>query len=270
MPIDGKTLRGTIPPGKRQGVHLLAAYLPQQGIVLFQVEVGCKENEIVAAPGVLKSVDLGGKIVTGDAMFAQRELSQLIVERGGEYLWMVKDNQSSLREEIAAAFEIEQGHTRLPLMKNDFTQAQTIEKGHGPIEERRLRATSQMKGYLKWPHLEQVLKIERRVEEISTGHRREEVSYGVTSLMREEASASRMMEIVRGHWGIENGLHYRKDKTLKEDCCRLKVGEEAQVMAVINNLVIGLVLRQGIKNLAAARRSYNANPLEALNLILRR
>jgi predicted transposase YbfD/YdcC len=270
MPIDGKTLRGTIPPGKTQGVHLLAAYLPHQGIVLFQVEVGCKENEIVAAPRVLKSVDLQGKIVTGDAMFAQRELSQLIVERGGEYLWTVKDNQSSLREEIEMAFEIEEGHTRLPAMSNDFTQAETIEKGHGRIEERRLTATSQMKGYLKWPHLQQVFKIERRVEEISTGHRREEVSYGVTSLMREEASASRLMEIVRGHWGIENGLHYRKDKTLKEDGCRLKVGEAAQVMAVINNLIIGLVLRQGINNLAAARRSYSAYPLEALNLILRR
>lgn len=270
MPIDGKTLRGTIPPGKTQGVHLLAAYLPAEGIVLFQVEVASKENEIVAAPRVLKSVDLKGKIVTGDAMFAQRDLSELIVERGGEYLWTVKDNQSSLREEIETAFEIEEGHTRLPGMKNDFTQAETIEKGHGRIEQRRLMVTSQMKGYLKWPHLEQVFKIERRVEEISTGHRREEVSYGVTSLRREEASASRLMEIVRGHWGIENGLHYRKDKTLKEDGCRLKIGEAAQVMAVINNLIIGMVLRQGIKNLAAARRSYNAYPLEALNLILRR
>jgi predicted transposase YbfD/YdcC len=270
MPIDGKTLRGTIPPGKTQGVHLLAAYLPAEGIVLFQVEVGCKENEITAAPRLLKSVDLKGKIVTGDAMFAQRDLSELIVERGGEYLWAVKDNQSSLREEIEAAFEIEQGHSRLPVMKNDFSHAETIEKGHGRIEVRRLTVTSQMKGYLKWPHVEQVLKIERRVEEISTGQRREEVSYAITSLTREEASASRLMEIVRGHWGIENGLHYRKDKTLKEDGCRLKIGEAAQVMAVINNLIIGMVMRQGIKNLAAARRSYNAHPHEALNLILRR
>src|SRR4029078_8306969 len=72
MPIDAKTLRGTIPPGKTQGVHLLADYLPQQGIVLFKVEVECKENEIVAAPRVLKSVNLKGKIVTGDAMFGQK------------------------------------------------------------------------------------------------------------------------------------------------------------------------------------------------------
>jgi len=270
LSIDGKTLRGTIPPGKTQGVHLLAAYLPGEGIVLMQVEVGCKENEIVAAPKVLKSLDLKGKVVTGDAMFAQHELSKLVVEQGGEYVWTVKDNQASLRAEIEAAFEIEEGKTALSAMKNDFTRAQTVEKGHGRIEARRLTATSQMKGDLPWPYLEQVLKIERQVEDLSSGKQRREVSYGVSSLTTEEASASRLMEIVRGHWGIENGLHYRKDKTLGEDGCRLKRGEAAQAMAVINNLVVGLVLWQGSKNLAAARRHYNAYPLEALNLILRR
>lgn len=270
LPIDGKTLRGTIPTGQTQGIHLLAAYLPQQGIVLMQVEVDGKENEIVAAPRVLKSVDLQGKIVTGDAMFAQRGLSEVVVEGGGEYLWTVKDNQATLRAEIEAAFEIEEGQTELPMMKNDFSHAETIEKGHGRIEVRRLTVTSQMKGYLQWPHLEQVFRIEREVEEISTGKQRREVSYGVTSLMREEASAARLMEVVRGHWGIENGLHYRKDKTLREDACRLKRGEAAQVMAVINNLIIGLVLKQGMRNLAWARRMYSAYPLEALKLVLRR
>jgi predicted transposase YbfD/YdcC len=270
IPLDGKTLRGTIPPGQTQGVHLLAAYLPGEGIVLMQVEVGSKENEIVAAPKVLRSLDLKGKVVTGDAMFAQRELSELVVKSGGEYVWTVKDNQASLRVEIEAAFEIEAGRTALPVMKNDFSQAETVEKGHGRIEVRRLTATSQMKGYLAWPHLEQVFKIEREVEEISSGKQRQEVSYGVSSLTREEASAARLMEIVRGHWGIENGLHYRKDKTLREDACRLRRGEAAQAMAVINNLIVGLVLRQGRKNLAEARRHYGAYPLEGLNLILRR
>lgn len=201
MPLDGKSLRGTIPPGKTRGVHLLAAYLPSEGIVLFQVEVGSKENEIVAAPRLLKGVDLKGKIVTGDAMFAQRELSQLVVEGGAEYVWTVKDNQSTLRADIEAAFEIEEGKTALKAMKNDFSRAETIEKGHGRIEERRLVATSLLKGYLQWPSLEQVFKIEREIEEISTGKKRSEVSYGVTSLTREEARAERLMEIVRGHWG---------------------------------------------------------------------
>ena len=237
---------------------------------MLQVEVNGKENEIVAAPRVLKSVDLQGKIVTGDAMFAQRDLSEIVVEGGGEYVWTVKDNQATLREEIEAAFEIEEGQTKLPEMKNDFSHAETIEKGHGRIEVRRLIETMQMKGYLQWPHIEQVCRFEREVEEISTGKQRREVSYGVTSLMREEASAARLMEVVRGNWGIENGLHYRKDKTLREDACQLKRGEAAQVMAVINNLIIGLVLKQGMRNLARARRMYSAYPLEALKLVLRR
>jgi len=197
-------------------------------------------------------------------------LSELIVEGGGEYLWTVKDNQSALREEIEAAFEIEEGMTKLKKMENDFERAKTIEKGHGRIEERRLTVTSQMKGYLEWPGLEQVFKIERRVEEVTTGKVREEVSYGVTSLRREEATASRLMEIVRGHWEIENGLHYRRDKTMKEDECRLRRRKAAEVMAVINNLIIGMVLGEGMKNLARARRHYCARPLEALDLILRR
>ena len=98
----------------------------------------------------------------------------------------------------------------------------------------------------------------------------EEIGYAVTSLTRQEASAERLLELVRGHWGIENELHYRRDRTLREDDCRLRQGEAAQVMAILNNLVIGLVLRQGLKNLPDARRRYNAHPQEALNLVLRR
>jgi hypothetical protein len=85
--LDGKTLRGTIAAGQTRGQHLLAAYLPAEGWVLLQVEVEGKENEITAAPRVLKCLDLRGKIVTGDAMFAQRELSLQIIEARGNYIW---------------------------------------------------------------------------------------------------------------------------------------------------------------------------------------
>lgn len=88
--LDGKALRGTIPAGQTQGLHLLAAYLPEAGIVLMQMEVGAKENEISAAPRLLKSIDLRGKIITGDAMFAQKQLSRQVIEAGGDYVWSVK------------------------------------------------------------------------------------------------------------------------------------------------------------------------------------
>lgn len=268
--LDGKALRGTIPAGQTQGLHLLAAYLPDEGIVLCQVEVASKENEIVAAPRLLKSVDLKGKILTGDAMFAQRGLSRQIVEAGGDYLWTVKANQASLRSDIEALFEIEGGKTKLKVMSNDFQHAQTTDKEHGRLEQRAITTSSMLAVQVDWPGLCQVFKIQRDVEELLSGKKRSEIVYGVTSLSRKQASAEKLLEMVRKHWVIENGLHYRRDWTLREDYCRLRIGEAAQAMAIINNLIVGLALRQGFKYLPDARRKYNAQPLEALKLILRR
>jgi predicted transposase YbfD/YdcC len=268
--VDGKALRGTIRGGQRQGLHLLAAYLPDDGIVLMQMEVGSKENEIATAPRLLKSLDLRGKVVTGDAMFAQRELSRQVVEAGADYVWTVKDNQANLRAEIAALFEIEEGHTRLKRISNDLERAQSIDKQHGRLEHRRITTSSLLAGQWDWPGLRQVFKIEREVEQLTSGKKRSEVSYGISSLSRKQADARKMLETVRKHWMIENGLHYRKDWTLREDYCRLRIGDAAQVMAVINNLVVGLALRQGFKYLPDARRKYSAQPLEGLKLILRR
>ena len=105
--LDGKTLRGTIPLGQTRGVHLLAAYLPGEGLVLMQVEVDSHENEIVAAPQVLKRLDLQGKIVTGDALLTQRKLAQQIVEARGDYVFPVKDNQPHLLADIQTLFALE-------------------------------------------------------------------------------------------------------------------------------------------------------------------
>jgi len=268
--LDGKALRGTIPAGQRQGVHLLAAYLPDAGVVLMQMEVASKENEIVAAPRLLKSVDLRGKIITGDAMFAQRELSRQVVEAGGDYVWSVKENQPALRSDIEALFAIEAGETRLKAMTNDLRRAETIDKQHGRLEQRRITLSCLLAGQVDWPGLAQVFKIEREVEELTSGKKYSETVYGVSSLSAKQASAKRMLEIVRKHWMIENGLHYRRDWTLREDYCRLRIGQAAHAMAVINNLVVGLALRQGFKYLPDARRKYSAQPLEGLKLILRR
>ncbi len=94
--LDGKTLRGSIPAGCTRGVHLLAAYLPEYGVVLAQVAVDQKENEIVAAPRRLSQLDLGGLVVSGDAMHTQKNLSVQVVKQGGDYLWCVKENQPDL------------------------------------------------------------------------------------------------------------------------------------------------------------------------------
>jgi predicted transposase YbfD/YdcC len=268
--LDGKAVRGTIPSGQTQGLHLLAAYLPDAGVVLMQMQVGAKDNEISAAPRLLKAIDLQGKVVTGDAMFAQRELSRQVIEAGGDYVWSVKENQPSLRAAIESLFEIEEGQTALRPMVNDLRRAETTDKQHGRLEQRRITTSSLLAGQVDWPGLGQVFRIEREVEEVTTGKKRCETVYGVTSLSDEQASAERLLKLVRKHWMIENGLHYRRDRTLREDYCRLRRGEAAQAMAVINNLIVGLALRQGFKYLPDARRKYNAQPLEGLKLILRR
>jgi len=104
LALDGKTLRGTIPLGHTHGVHLVAAYLPGTGVVLAQLTVHAKENEIVVAPTILAQLDLHGVVVTGDAMYTQRPLSTQIVEADGDYLWLVKDNQPQLGQDVEDLF----------------------------------------------------------------------------------------------------------------------------------------------------------------------
>ena len=268
--LDGKTLRGTIPAGQTHGQHLLAAYWPAEGWVCFQVEVEGKENEITAAPRVLKSLDLRGKIVTGDAIFAQRDLSLQIVQAGGEYVWAVKDNQSMLRRDIDLLFQPEQTVKGFSRGTTDFRTAETLDKAHGRLEQRRLTASAELQGYLDWPGAKQVFKLERRFIRLADGQVTQERVFGITSLTAAEASPERLLGLIRSHWGIENGLHYRRDETLREDWCHLKPGQAPRAMAAINNLIVGLILHLGWRNLPAARRYFDAHPTEAQRLMLRR
>jgi predicted transposase YbfD/YdcC len=266
--LDGKTMRATIPEGKTRGIHLLGAYRPQEGWVAFQVEVGSHENEIPAAMRAVKHLDLRGKVVTGDALLAQRELSMAIVEDGGNYVWTVKGNQGQLKRDIETLFEPELCAGGFSPCHKDFQTAIIRGKGHGRRERRTLTSSSMLKEYVAWPHGEQVFRLERHFVRTSDDKIFQEVSYGVSSLTREEANAHRLLELVRGHWGIENGLHFRRDDTLKEDRCRLK-GQGAHAMAAINNLVLGLLRKTSFETLPDARRFYAANLPEAIALVLR-
>lgn len=265
--LDGKTLRGTIPAGRSRGVHLLAAYLPEEGWVLLQVEVGRKENEVPAAMRIVHCLDLRNKIITGDALLAQRELSAQIVEAGGDYVWTVKENQPQLLRDIAALFGPESCTPGFSPCAKDFATVTHCEKGHGRIEQRTLTTSSMLQGYVDWPYAQQVFRLERRFVRVSDGLVTEKTTYGVTSLSVQKASPAGLLQIVRGHWGIENGLHYRRDDTLREDRCRLK-GQGAHMMAAINNLVLGLLRWQGVVNVPDARRHYEVHLEEAIALLL--
>jgi len=178
--LDGKTLRGTIPAGKTRGAgrplgSILAAYLPDQGIVLIEVAVDGKENEIVTARTVLSLIDVHGCVVTGDAMFAQRRLSRQIRRKGGDYLWCVKENQATLYGDIATLFT----RPPLPALPDDFLTATSRDTAHGRYEERRLTASSLLTGYTTWPAARQVFQLERRTLQ-GDGTWQESVAYGIT------------------------------------------------------------------------------------------
>jgi predicted transposase YbfD/YdcC len=269
MNLDGKTLRGTLSAGQTHGVHLLAAYLPGEGLVLAQVEVTMKENEIPATPRVLKVLDLRGKIVTADALLTQRKISIQIVDAGGEYVFPVKENQPQLLSDVQTLFEPEKCVKGFSPATKDFRAADKTEKGHGRIEKRTLTVSGELKGYIDWPYAEQVFKLEREFKRMNTGKVTHEVVYGVTSLTAQEAGAARLLEITRSHWGIESGLHYRRDVTLHEDRCRVRTGHAAHAMAVINNVVLGLFARLGYVSAPEARRHFAAHFDEAVNLVLR-
>jgi predicted transposase YbfD/YdcC len=266
--MDGKTLRGSYIPEQGRAVQLLAAYVPQEGVVLMQVAVAQGENELSAAPRLLRCLDLRGKVLVADALFTQREVSIQIVEAGGDYIWLAKDNQRHVQEAIAQLFV---PPTRSPgwgIPPDDFETATTQGKGHGRLEERALTSSELLNDYLDWPHLAQVFKLERRCTQLQEGTEHTEVVYGLTSLKRQKASAARLLSLVRDYWGIENGLFYRRDTTLHEDAMRMTHATFAQAMAILNNLAIGLILQQGWRYLPQARRHYDANPQAALTLLL--
>ena len=266
--IDGKTVRGTITAEDPFGLHLLAAYLPGEGIVLMQMEVEKdKENEIVVAPKLLQCLDLRHKVVIGDAMHTQRQISIQIVEAGGDYVWRVKDNQANTRQAIEQLFAPEKSVPGLGCPAMDFQSAHTSEKQAGRIETRQITVSSLMNEYLDWPYLGQVFKLERRFVTLATGEVETELQYGLTSLTAQKASPEKLLAIVRSAWGIENGLHYRRDVTFQEDQTRMTDKKMGRAMAIINNLVIGLLNSQGFTNHAHARRVLNASPSKALALI---
>jgi predicted transposase YbfD/YdcC len=260
--IDGKTLRGTINLDNPRGVQLLAAYLPREGFVLFQLEVGRRHNEIPVAAKLLKCLDLRGKIVTADALLTQRRLCLQIVRAHGEYVLKVKANQPQLYDDIQRLFTD-------PPPQSDFGKAKSQGKANGRLEVRRLTVSSMLQGYSDWPHLAQVFQLVRRAVVLKTGQVSEEITYGVTSLTKEKVTPDELLTIVRAHWGIENGLHYRRDMTLWEDRQRVRTGHAPQALAALNNLVLSLIAKAGFSNARRARRHFGAHPDQVFELAIR-
>ena len=258
--VDGKTLRGSQKKGA-PGAHLLSALGHRLGLTLAQQAVADKTNEIPVALELLRQVVLEGRVVTMDALLTQRAIAQQIVEAGGNYVMVVKENQPQLREDIATVFALP------PIVGETRTVAETVDCGHGRIEQRRLHASDVLVGYSDWPGLAQVFQLERQVITKKTGAVREEVVAGVTSLPLAHADAARLLRLVRGHWHIENHSHWVRDVTFGEDRSQVRCDSLPQVMAALRNTVIGLMRQAGHTNIAAACRRFAAQPTLALALM---
>lgn len=268
--IDGKVLRGTIPVGETQGTHLLAAYVPETGVVLMQIEVESKANEIVCAPELLSYLDLSACVVTGDAMFTQRDLCIQIVQAEGHFVLPIKGNQKNLQQAIADAFvpaSVAKGHQPIGLDES-FVFETSI--GHGRIETRYLTVTSDLNDYLDFPHVQQVFRLQRVIQHQATGKITYQVVFGITSLSQGLCSPEKLMAFVRTHWHIENRLHYVRDVTFHEDACRIRHTKRQRLLATLNNLVIGLIRRwERFDYVPEARRYFAVNYDEAFQLFFK-
>jgi len=257
--LDGKTLRGSKKQGA-PGTHLLSALAHQVGVTLAQHAVDDKTNEITAVETLLHHLVLEGRIVTMDALLTQRHVAQTIVDKGGDYVMIVKENQPRLRADIALVFT-------LPPVGDRQETARTIDIGHGRIEQRNITTSEALVGYSDWPGLAQVFELGRHVMIQNTGEERVEVVYGVTSLRPERATPGHLLALVRGHWQIENKSHWVRDVTFDEDHSQVRCGNIPQVMAALRNTAIGLLRWAGHTNIAAACRRLAAQPVQALALI---
>src|SRR5437588_7653830 len=214
-----------------------------------------KGKEITFAPALWHQIDLRGVVVSGDAMFDRRSLSSKIVQAHGDYLWTVKENEKGFYQDIEVLFQPHRKRAGTSAPPNDFRYAQTVDEGHGRIEQRTITVSSMLADYSPWAELAQVFKLESQRTN-ALGSTKTEVRYGVTSLPVSLANPKRLLALSRGHWGIENGLHYRRDATMREDHAQLRMEHAPEMLAIINNAVLGLFARQGARNVAHARRAF--------------
>jgi predicted transposase YbfD/YdcC len=250
--------------------YLLSGYDLKHWKVLVQVEVGRKENEITQALKALECVEIAQKVVTGDAMHTQKALSAQIVRQGGDYIFPVKENQASLYKSIQQLFAPEYPKAGFGKIQTDFLTVAKVNKGHGRLEKRTLPSSKMLNSYSTWPGLAQIYPLERQFQWCRSGRcygTSCAVEFGITSLSRQKITPDRLLRFRREHWGIETGLHYRRDVTFKEEATRMTIGNAGKVMASINNLVIALIRQSNFQNAAQASRWFAAHLSEAFALL---
>jgi predicted transposase YbfD/YdcC len=198
-------------------------------------------NEHKAVLELLGVLPVTDKVVTGDAMFTHRDVCAKVIDRGGDYVLPVQEDQPTLRADIVAAFaapEVGLSPIQAACRERGIDRACEVDKGHGRIENRTSEVTTWPTEYLgpDWPGCQQVFRWER--ERRARGEVEVEVVLGITRPPRERAGARELLGVTRGHWGIEDGRHGVRDGTLREDASRIRKGSGPEVMAALRDIVI--------------------------------
>jgi predicted transposase YbfD/YdcC len=268
--IDGKAQRGRLRFGAAGcPIHALSAVCHASGLVLAHEPItadGDKaEAELSVAPALVARLDWRRRVLTGDALFCQRDLCRQVGAAGGDYLLLVKENQPALHDAIALLFDPPPELAVLPLL--DRRDATTVERGHGRTDERRhLVASTDLNGYLDWPGVAQVCRLERTWR--GQGKRHRALHYGITSLTPEQADPARLLAFRRGHWAIENAVHRHKDVAFGEDASLIHLGQGPTVMALVRDAALNLLHQAGIRRITAQLRLHAQHPEQAVALVV--
>jgi predicted transposase YbfD/YdcC len=256
--IDGKTVRRSKGVAK-DAIHMVSAFAARQRLVLGQVKVADKANEIVAIPKLLDMLAIEGAVVTIDAMGCQRSIAQKIVDRKADYILALKGNQGSLREDVEL-FAAEQ-------KANDFkdttvSRHQTIDGDHGRIETRNITVIHDI-GWLQdrhhWPALTSVVMVEStRViprPNPDADKIEQETRFYITSLA---LAACLVGALVRDHWAVENSLHWVLDMVFRDDECRLRTDHAPANFTTLKHMALNLIRRAKSKDSIRLRRKVAA------------
>lgn len=256
--LDGKTVRRSKSSGQK-AIHLVLAFAHDLGLTLGQVKTAEKSNEITAIPELLEALLLKGCIVTIDAMGCQKAIAAKIIQQESDYALLVKNNQPGLAAAIEGFFEAaaRTGYQGVP-----HTRAEWIDKDHGRIETRRCVVShdlSCLEGRHDWPGVKTLVMVEssRDINGVVSTDRR----YYISSRL---AEATHLGAVVRGHWGVENGLHWSLDVVFGEDQSRMRQGNSAENFSILRRIALNLFrqdksVKASIKNrrlLAACDDAY--------------
>ena len=235
--IDGKTSRRS-KRGTKEAIHMVSAFAARQRLVLGQVKVSDKSNEIVAIPALLEMLAIEGAIVTIDAMGCQRDIAAKIVAKKADYVLALKGNQGTLREDIEL-FATEQ--KAKGFRDTTVSRHETVDGDHGRIETRTYTAfhdVAWLQERHEWPGLQGFIMVESTRE---IGDRIErETRFYITSLLW---FAAQLAPVVRGHWTIENSLHWILDMIFRDDECRVSTNHAPANFTTIKHMALNLIRR---------------------------